>query len=105
MTVINKTNTERQLLSAGWLLIGVLFIWTTAILRTDFPFWGEKLQIPVGRYAYPAVIPTIIILSVGWLWLSNKLAKKWIGIFLIIVSFIILDIISIVTIYNFYQGG
>jgi hypothetical protein len=96
---------SRRLLSAGWLLIGLFFIWIGAILRTDFPFWGDRTFIPGARYAYPAVIPTILVFSVGWYWLSRKLTQKWIGILLVIISLIILDVFSLLTIYNFYQGG
>jgi hypothetical protein len=95
----------KQILSVGWLLTGLIFIWIGAILRTDFPFWYEKMFIPGARYAYPAIIPTIIVLSAGWYWLSRTIAWRWIGIILVIVSFIVLDIYSIVTIYNFYQGS
>jgi hypothetical protein len=96
---------SRQSLSAGWLLTGMLFIWIGAILRTDFPFGFDEVFIPPARYAYPAVIPTIIVLSVGWYWLSRRFTWKWIGIILVILSFILLDIFSIVRIYNFYQGS
>jgi hypothetical protein len=96
---------SRQLLSAGWLLLGLLLVWIGAILRTDFPYWGDKTFIPGARYAYPVVIPTIMVFSVGWYWLSRKLPKKRIGIILVILIFIILDIFSIVTIYNFYLSS
>jgi hypothetical protein len=96
---------SRHLLSAGWLLTAAIFIWAGAIIRTSIPYWGFKLFIPGARYAYPAIIPTILFLSVGWYWLSVKFTRKWIGFILVIVCFIILDIYSIVTIINFYQGS
>jgi hypothetical protein len=86
-----------------WLLSGMILVWLGAILRIDFPYWGEMLLIPGARYAYPAVIPTIIVFSVGWYWLSRRFSQKWIGIILVIASFIVLDIFSIVTIFNFYS--
>jgi hypothetical protein len=96
---------SRQLLSAGWLLAATLFVWIGAFIRTGFPYWGNHLFFPGARYAYPAIIPTILFLTVGWYWLSVKFTRKWIGIILVIVCFIFLDIISLVTIINFYQGS
>jgi len=67
----------------------------------------------VARYAYTAIIPTMLILTLGWLELLNLVFKWkkiprtsayvrgsiWLGLLLI------LDIWSILSIYRYYQGS
>jgi hypothetical protein len=33
--------------------------------------FGDHLIVPVARYAYPAIIPTMLINDIGWLEIAN----------------------------------
>ena len=67
-----------------------------------FPF------IPVARYTYPVIIPTMFVLNLGWLEVLGTL-KRWFRlpqgteIVVYIVLMLALDIISVVSILKFYS--
>jgi len=73
-----------------------------AIYLFYFPF------IPVARYAYPAVIPTMYVLNLGWLECLAAL-KRWFRlpqgseVVVYILLMLVLDIISVVSIMQFYS--
>jgi hypothetical protein len=82
-------------------------IWGSTLVRgINFLFGGTFL--PAARYAYPAIIPTMILLSLGLLELLRltghwlHIPARWqIGIY--ILFFIGLDLLSIYSIYTFYR--
>jgi hypothetical protein len=73
-----------------------------AIYLFYFPF------IPVARYAYPAVILTMYVLNLGWLECLAAL-KRWFRlpqgseVVVYILLMLALDIISVVSIIQFYS--
>ena len=85
----------------------LLEIWGAAFLRGITSIKGNVF-IPGARYAYPAIIPTVMILSVGWLEIPHFL-NRWIRIpiWVQLVSyfgfFIGLDLLSILSIARFYS--
>ncbi len=95
--------------STAFLLITLFLIWGSAFMRgiTSTRLLSSLTYISVARYAYPAIIPTVLILNLGWLEVSDQ-AHHWLkippkylyGIY--IAFFIGLDILSILSIYNFY---
>lgn len=95
------------------LLFGLtlLLIWGAAIFRGVFsPFTiDNRVFIPAARYAYPAIIPTMLILNAGWLEIV-RLVQKWLKfprryfIGLYILFFIGLDVLSILSIYRHYYA-
>jgi hypothetical protein len=87
--------------------IALSVIWGSAFLRGLPSILGGSYFIPVARYAYPAIIPTMLILNIGWLevirWIEKYLRipqKVLLGI--LIGCFILLDILSVYNIYQFY---
>jgi hypothetical protein len=90
-----------------FLAIVLSMVWGTtwvrgAIYLFYFPF------IPVARYAYPVIIPTMLVLNFGWLESLTAL-KHWFRlpqgteIVVYIVLMLALDIISVVSIIKFYS--
>ena len=89
--------------------VSLFVVWSSAFLRGLTSALDGPPLIPVARYAYPVVIPTMLILNIGWLeiitWgeLYLKVPRK-ILYGLLIGFFILLDILSIYSIYQFYNG-
>ncbi len=77
-------------------------LWTQALLRVH-PINGRDFFISSARYAYPAIIPTVLILTGGWLsWGNGQHQKKlsWaVGMFMLILA--LLAIYWNVTYYYF----
>jgi hypothetical protein len=91
----------------GLLLVGS---WGSTLVRAAVFLGSLRLYIPVARYAYPAIIPTISVLCLGWLELFRsigqglKLRRYSSKTFLAgwILVWIGLDIYSLVSIRSFY---
>ena len=89
--------------------ITLLLIWGAALLRglTSIRWLSNFVYIPVARYAYPAIIPTVLLLNLGWLELSDQ-GNHWFQIpknlfyATYLIFFIFLNLLSILSIYNFY---
>lgn len=92
------------LLLLGLVLIGV---WGSTLTRGPLYLAVRRLYMPVARYAYPAVIPTVLVLNIGWLemlrqignWLRLKV-KFQNAVYLLL--FISLDVVAILSIIRFY---
>jgi membrane-anchored protein YejM (alkaline phosphatase superfamily) len=77
-----------------------------ALVRGIYSIAGTVF-IPSARYAYPAIIPTVWMLCIGWAEWSRMLERwmhipKWAKIAVYLISFLFLDILSIWTIARFY---
>jgi hypothetical protein len=93
------------LLLLGLTLLG---IWIPAIIRGIGSLFGWAL-IPSARYAYPAILPTVLVLNVGWLEIL-RLLGRWLRMApkvqhtAYLLFFTALDALSILTITRFYYG-
>jgi hypothetical protein len=109
-------------------LMGVVFTisWGATFTRGAVYLGNISLYFPIGRNAYPAIVPTMLLFCVGWLeimrslstfgqYLSDKLrfthlfesmysflSNPNVQIGIIFVFFIMLDIISIYSILMHY---
>ena len=86
-----------------WLSISAFLVWLQAIFRPGFPVNGQPLFLPSARYAYPAVIPTVIPISAGFISIMNKFLNQKMSILLLILSFVGVDIVSIISIFQYYN--
>jgi hypothetical protein len=97
--------------SLPWELILVLAlalfgIWIPAITRGIGSLFGNVL-IPSARYAYSAIIPTILVLSTGWFG-SLQLIGRWLRIpskgqaAIYLGLFVLLDAFSVLSIFRYY---
>jgi hypothetical protein len=88
------------------LVIASLWIWGAALMRGVQSIVGAVF-IPSARYAYPAIIPTVLALCAGWMegprWLERRLRLPgWVKNALYLTLFLALDALSIWTIARFY---
>lgn len=95
-----------------WLFLGIAMaaVWSLALLRGTGTLVDSRTQIPVARYAYPAIFPTMLLLNAGWLEVFRQLrARIKLPRFLLPVGFftffITLDVLSILTLIRYYQFG
>jgi len=84
------------------LALAGLLLWGNAFLRLH-PVVYPNPFLPVARYAYPAIIPTVIALAGGWWTLSPRRCRRWytVGLFSILG---VLDITCLWTILLFNYG-
>ncbi len=78
-----------------------LLLWAIVLLRGYFSVLGGDIFVPVARYAYPVVIPTLLLLSAGWHELLGK--PSGIRALLPLAAFVAVDVNSYLTIANHYQ--
>lgn len=93
------------------LLIGfsAAVIWGVALMRGVPTLVEGNLFVPSARYAYPAILPTILLLVIGWWRLLRKIGHRLnisrgvlLGMYYSL--FLILDILSIYSIWTYYYG-
>jgi hypothetical protein len=110
----------RRLLQKRWDLpwesmavMGLLMavLWMAAITRATVHIGVLQLYLPVARYAAPAIIPTTLTLSAGWLQIYDLVlgwSRKWIRQYellrfvVYLVAFTLFDIYAILSIYAYY---
>lgn len=100
----NRRNMAWSILALS--LIISAWIWGAALVRGLQSIIGT-LFIPSARYAYPAIIPTVYGLYAGWTewprlfkrWLHMP---RWLMIAVYCTSFLLFDILSVVTIMHYY---
>ena len=100
---ISRMKSMSWKLAIAWLGLAMLTIWLSAFIR-GLPSLFGQIYIPTARYGYPAIIPTMMFLSIG---LCAGLSRQsWLKLsaYLYFVGFLVLDLISITTIINFYKG-
>ena len=90
--------------------VSLIVIWGQALVRGAGSFDRNWIFIPAARYAYPVVIPTIAILTIGlywWIRLPEKLfgLRRWIKWAVFFGFFLALDVWSLLSIYIFFNGG
>jgi hypothetical protein len=90
----------------------LVVVWGGAISRGVLYLGNNRLYLPVARYAYPAIVPTIMVFCLGafeifswmrkWRRISDAIPNiqmvVWLGFFLF------LDIYSIFSILTYYRG-
>jgi hypothetical protein len=84
------------------LALSILLAWINASLRVH-PYLGKPF-IPAARYAYPAIIPTVLVLVNGWGSILPRRFWRW-GAWAGLGALVLLDAVSIQALYAFYYGG
>jgi hypothetical protein len=96
----------------SWEMVSILvfamgFIWLAALMRGVSAVIGGEVFIPSARYALPAIIPTMLVLSVGWYqWMQLIVRrtgiprKATLGVYL--AFFVGLNVLSLWSIYRYY---
>lgn len=94
----------RTRLVPALLLLGLVLalVWLNAILW-PLPFnWG-RIPMTTGRYVYAAAIPMALALAGGW-WAVWPRRFRTAGIALFLGSLLLLNVVSVAVIWNFYQA-
>jgi hypothetical protein len=87
--------------------VSLVFIWGSTIMRGSSSILDGPYLIPVARYAYPVIIPTMLVLDLGWLelfyWLKRILKIPSVVAYAIFLTlFLGLGALSLLTIVKFY---
>lgn len=90
----------------GFLGMTLISVWGITWVRGSI-YLFYRLYFPIARYAYPVIIPTMLILTVGLWEVLNRSSKKlhlpeWIPLSVYCAFFLFLDIYSLVSIHLFY---
>jgi hypothetical protein len=89
--------------------VASLIVWGSAMARGLSSILQGSYFIPVARYAYPAIIPTMLFLSLGWIELIRVLERylkvpSKLSYILLVLFFIVLNGISFFSIYSYYYA-
>jgi len=103
LRLCKKTNQRSACLRAAleFLAAAGLFVWANALLRVHPT--SMRIFIPVSRYAYPAILPTMLALAGGWWSLPPRRLRPWAAAFLMC-GLLVLDGVSIWTVTQFHNG-
>jgi hypothetical protein len=88
--------------------IALVLVWGMTIVRGSsyiFSGWGNFV---VARYAYPVIIPSILVIATGWLVLLELIEQRlslpsWSKYFVYIGGLLMLNVFSLISIFSFYQ--
>jgi hypothetical protein len=88
--------------------VSLVLIWASALMRGTGTLIDGRTFLPVARYAYPVIIPTMLVLNIGWLCLIHDTGNllripKTILLSLLIVFFLILDVVGWISIAKYYS--
>ena len=89
--------------------IAVCGIWFAAMVRGTVESLFGRAFIPGSRYAYPAIVPTLALLNIGWLEILRKVAgrlnvSKRTRSLVYSLLFVVLDVIALVSILRYYSN-
>jgi hypothetical protein len=82
-------------------------VWGAAIMRGIGSILSGPVFIPSARYAYPVIIPSIFLMTIGWNEILKyaahpfSLSKKW-QYTIYFLFFVVLFFLSMISIINFY---
>lgn len=81
--------------------LAMLVVWGNTGLRT-LPKLSEGFVVPVARYAFPVIIPTVLALLGGW-WMLWPRRMRTLAVVVLISALAALNIASVATVWSFYQ--
>ena len=106
---------RRTLPSLPWaslmvLGLALLGIWGIGLVRGAGSFWTSGAFIPSARFVYPAIIPTTLILSLGWLEIERRVwrrSRSQAGMLPVLTFgfFLALDVFALVSLVSYYGIG
>jgi len=93
-----KGKDRSWILALVWLGTAAALIWLSALLRGFFTPLDQSPYIPTARYAFPAMMPTMLLLAAGW----RQVFGSRVGILVTILVYFVFDVASILAIVNYY---
>ena len=104
----------------AYVLLALLLVlaWGGAITRGVVHMGVVRLYLPTARYAAVAIIPSLMVIVWGWVFLTDTLSRVLIRqnlnpitiyfparAMVYLGAFVIFDIYGMFSIYHFYYGG
>ncbi|NJP07738.1 MAG: hypothetical protein HC837_20035 [Chloroflexaceae bacterium] len=84
------------------LALAMVLVWGNAFVRV-LPGISEGVVYPVARYTFPAIIPTMLVVTGGF-WVLWPRPWRPIMLLVLIGAVLLLNAISIFTVWSFYQS-
>jgi hypothetical protein len=87
--------------------LALLLVWFAAFARGAIFIFVESVFVPSARYAYPVIVPTVLVLVAGWYSVAHYL-KRWLKIpsfylvFLYLDFLLFYDVIALWGIHAYY---
>ena len=103
---------KKVIIIAVVVIVVLVLAWGSTFLRGAIYLASPQIYIPVARYAFPAIVPTSIILAGGWLFILSTpfvLVKRWnrhpqyMAGWIYIVGLLIIDLYAMWSIYQYYR--
>ncbi len=82
--------------------LALVLVWVSTWARASGAIPYTPVYTPVARYAYPAAIPVVVLLDVGWLEILRRTGRARAVVPLL--ALLALDAASLVTIVQYYGG-
>jgi hypothetical protein len=87
----------------------LIFSWGITFIRGAPHMVAGTLFLPVARYAFSAIIPTVIVLAFGWFYIIRLVCQRFgltqrIQTIIYYSLVLILNLYSLISIYNFYYS-
>ncbi len=79
-----------------------LLVWSNTLLRA-LPLLDGNVFIPVARYAFPAVLPLMLLIVGGW-WALPPQRWQRLGVLIFISYLVVLWLVSLATLWTIYDG-
>ncbi|MBN1668952.1 MAG: hypothetical protein JW862_17805 [Anaerolineales bacterium] len=98
----------------AFLGLALLSVWGATVLRGVGETILVRYSAPPARYAYPVIIPTLLLLNLGWLqlgrWLASqpalrRLRNERLATGLYLLAWLGLDVWAVLSVVRFYWGA
>ncbi|HEU5014083.1 MAG TPA: hypothetical protein VFT66_16290 [Roseiflexaceae bacterium] len=93
----------RRAATLAFLMLALLLIWGNTLLR-PLPLLDPSFSVlPVARYGFPAIIPTMLALIGGW-WALWPRRFRSLAVVMLLAGFALLDGVAVATIYTYFAA-
>jgi hypothetical protein len=101
LTKVKREWPRRTMRALGLLMLAGIMLWGNAFLRPHPVYPAPYL--PVARYAYPAIVPTVLALVGGWWALMPRRSRRWLPL-AVFSALVALDVASLWAVWIFFYG-
>lgn len=100
---IGRSKSRTWGMALAFLVVSMVVIWGSAFLR-GLPSLFGQVYLPTARYAYPVIIPTMLVITAGWCACLPRAKWQWLlsGVYFTVLAG--LDILSVITVIGYYSG-
>lgn len=86
--------------------LAIIVVWLPALMRGVMVGLEGRLWIAGARYAYPAIVPTMLALTFGWAALAERIGRKRRAVIIVgwTACCVVLAVVSLVAVHQFYAA-